>query len=72
MYAVDEGQLKELLKENAFKNLNRIEGNIKIEVWKYLPISKDGFVDKLSLYLTLKEDKDPRIEKELELMIDKL
>jgi hypothetical protein len=72
MYAVDEGQLKELLKEKAFKNLNRIEGNIKIEVWKYPPISKDSFVDKLSLYLTLKEDKDPRIEKELELMIDKL
>ena len=72
MYAIDEGQFKELLKTDTFKNLNQVEGNIRIEVWKYPPIINYGFVDKLSLYLTLKDDKDSRVEKELELMINSL
>ena len=44
----------------------------RIEVWSYPPISKNGFADKLSLYLSLKDNKDPRVEKELELMMKKL
>lgn len=49
---------------------NRVDGDIIIEVWKYLPLGKDGYVDKLSLYLTLMEDLDPRVEKELEIMLN--
>ena len=52
--------------------LNRFDGDIIIEVWKYAPLVEDGYVDKLSLYLTLKEDMDPRVEKELEIMLNKL
>lgn len=44
----------------------------KIEIWKYSPemkIGQQGYVDRLSLYLSLREDKDPRVEKELENII---
>lgn len=44
----------------------------RIEVWKYPPIGKSGIVDRLSLFLSLKEDKDPRVEKELEIMINEM
>lgn len=73
MIAMDDIQFKELSESATFKGLNQTEGNVKIEVWKYPPITADEpFVDKLSLYLTLKEDKDPRVEKELEIMIKEL
>lgn len=54
--------------------LNRMEGNTRIEVWKYPPViqSEDNIVDRLSLSLSLCEDKDPRVEKEVELMIKKI
>lgn len=54
--------------------LNRIEGYTRIEVWKYPPVIQPGqkTVDRLSLALSLREDKDPRVEKEIELMIKKL
>ena len=57
--------------ESKAEWINDYEGDIKIEVWKYPPIT-EKYVDKLSLYLTLKEDKDPRVEKELKNMIDRL
>lgn len=45
----------------------------RIEIWKYPPIIKEeGYVDKLSLFLSLKDDKDPRVEKELEIMINQM
>ncbi|MCQ2265830.1 MAG: MarR family transcriptional regulator [Bacteroidales bacterium] len=56
-----------------FKNLNPIEGQYKIECWKYHPIESDmQTVDKISLALSLKETDDPRIEKEVETMMKKL
>jgi hypothetical protein len=55
---------------------NEIEGLYKIEVWKYpttIPYkSDDGIVDKLSLFLSMKNDPDSRIEKELEIMIEEM
>lgn len=53
--------------------LDKTEGTTRIEVWKYPPLLCDeGYVDRLSLYLSLKDDKDPRVEKELEKMIEKI
>jgi hypothetical protein len=53
---------------------NEIEGNYRIEIWKYpttMPYQQNsGIVDKLSLYLSMKSDLDTRIEKELELLIE--
>lgn len=68
-YRIIEPQLK-------MCGLNPIEGRIQIEIWRYPAINVDtlvnNYADRLSLYLTLKGDKDPRIEKEMELMINDL
>lgn len=58
-----------------FENLltSTYEDIQRIEIWKYPPIIKqEGYVDKLSLFLSLKDDKDPRVEKELEIMINQM
>jgi hypothetical protein len=54
---------------------NEIEGNYRIEIWKYpptIPQSNANIVDKLSLYLSMKDESDARIEKELELLIEEM
>ncbi|MCL2650177.1 MAG: hypothetical protein FWD60_04015, partial [Candidatus Azobacteroides sp.] len=55
---------------------NEIEGIYKIEIWKYppfMPCSADSkYVDKLSLYLSLKDEPDARVEKELEILIENM
>jgi len=51
------------------------DSTYKIEIWKYSPqieACQDGYVDRLSLFLSLQDDKDPRVEKELETMINKI
>lgn len=52
--------------------LSQFEDIQRVEIWKYPPIAKDGYVDRLSLFLTLRDDTDPRVEKELELMINEM
>ncbi len=69
-YAIYEKEYKEWSK--GCKDLNSYEGEVKIEVWRYPSIESNGYVDRLSLYLTLKDDKDPRVEKELEKLIQQL
>jgi hypothetical protein len=51
---------------------NKYIGNNTIEVWRYnpVPLSNDGFIDKLSLYLLLKNAENKRIQTELEKMIN--
>lgn len=46
----------------------------EIEIWSYDPLlfSKDGIVDRLSLYVSLKDDHDERIESELERMLKEI
>ena len=55
---------------------NEVEGLYKIEIWKYpttmLFFPNQNLVDKLSLYLSMREDPDARIEKELEIMIEEM
>lgn len=55
---------------------NEVEGLYKIEIWKYpttMPfLSNKNVVDKLSLYLSMKDEPDARIEKELEIMIEEM
>jgi hypothetical protein len=45
----------------------------EVEVWWYPPalFAEDGIVDRLSLYLSLKEDRDERTETALEEMMEK-
>jgi hypothetical protein len=58
---------------NLSIQFNEIEGVYKIELWKYppsIPCTADSkYVDKLSLYLSLKDEPDARVEKELEILI---
>jgi len=56
-----------------FVNVNPIDGDYCVEIWQYPPISTDEeYVDKLSLALSLQDDHDPRVEKEVELLIERL
>lgn len=68
-YAID----KKLFKKGSFEQ-QEFEGP-EIEIWKYDPclLSPDGhFVDPLSLYLSLKNDDDPRVEGELHRMLERI
>lgn len=49
-------------------------GNNLVEIWKYDPriLSENGFVDKLSLYLSMRNGSDERTQKELRIMIEKM
>ncbi|UUX35134.1 helix-turn-helix domain-containing protein [Fundicoccus culcitae] len=50
-----------IYEENVLVNQSFVE----IQLWKYTPIINDNLVDRLSLYLTLKDVDDPRVEEAL-------
>ena len=56
----------------SIPELHSFEDTQRIEIWKYPPSGTSGYVDKLSLFLTLKDDKDPRVEKEIAIMMNKI
>jgi predicted transcriptional regulator len=66
-YAVGKDVAKNLAGET-----NKYADDNVIEIWRYFPdlLSDSGFVDKLSLYLLLKNDRDVRVQNELEQMIN--
>lgn len=55
-------------------NIYEDEGNTRIEGWIYPPemFPSSGYVDRLSLYLSLQAIPDARVEKELEIIIEKM
>ena len=53
----------------SIPELHSFEDTQRIEIWKYPPSGTSGYVDKLSLFLTLKDDNDPRVEKEIAIMM---
>lgn len=78
-YAIDKNKFYELQKNNALLNVNDREGKFAIEVWKYNPVAlldefpvNNAVVDPLSLYLSLKDNQDERIEMGLEQIIEKM
>ncbi len=73
--AVTAKQFKGLEKANALVGQNPYDGQVLVEVWKYLPIALDNnseYVDPLSLSLSLKDDDDPRVEGEVERMMNNI
>jgi hypothetical protein len=71
--AIGRTEYNRLNKQNLFVNANPTEGTYCLEVWKYNPgilthtaIFTELIVDPLSLYLTLKNTPDERIEMALE------
>lgn len=78
MLAPEETATK-VLTAQEFKNLTSagmlsypMKDNQRIEIWSYPPLTDNGAVDKLSLCLTLRDDHDPRVEKELENMMNQI
>ncbi len=73
--AVDKKKYHELEKSQSFVNPNSDEGRYCIEVWSYNPIRlinpSEKFIDPLSLYLSLKDSEDERIEMACEQIIDR-
>lgn len=69
-------QLRELKATGALIHPNEFDGNVIIEAWKYPPVAKTGekpqWVDKLSLAISLRDDDDPRVEGEVERLIDEM
>lgn len=69
------GQTHWAIGKKAFKSVtldyNNDDGEHAIEVWKYNPelLAKDGYIDKLSLYLLLKNHTDERVQIELDTLI---
>lgn len=49
-------------------------GDNLVEIWKYDPriLSNNGFVDKLSLFLSMRNDSDERTQKELRIMLEQM
>ncbi|MEZ7761978.1 MULTISPECIES: hypothetical protein [Bacteroidales] len=67
-------QLRDFRTSGALVRPNEYDGNIIIEAWKYPPVtSMDAeieWVDRLSLAISLREDSDPRVEGEVERLIN--
>jgi len=56
-------------KKEQFESLNTFEGPYIVDFWRY-PVIGSRSVDKLSLYLSLENDPDPRVKKELEFVFE--
>lgn len=76
-FAVEKSIFYALQKNNALIHANEYEGRYCLEVWKYNPVTlvgeipnDDPVVDPLSLYLSLKDSRDERIEMALEQIIE--
>ena len=63
-YAVGPEDFKYLKNELDNLGVDHFEGEIHLEVWKYSPkiLSRTDFVDPLSLYLSMKNERDDRIQ----------
>lgn len=69
MFAVSADEIKSLKVE-----LDKVNGENVIQVWRYDPhlLSNGAVVDSLSLYLSLVDDQDERVQIELEKMMSEL
>ncbi|MCZ2459678.1 MAG: MarR family transcriptional regulator [Chitinophagales bacterium] len=77
-FAIEKTVFYGLQKSNALVNPNEYEGRYALEVWKYNPLTlvdelpnDMAVVDPLSLYLSMKESRDERIEMALEQILEK-
>lgn len=72
--AIHKKNYKLLADRGEIKPINTGESDIYLDLWEYAPETLTGkqYVDPLSLYLTLKDVEDERVEKEIERMITAL
>jgi hypothetical protein len=72
MVMMTSSEYRTAISSGTIEHPNVFDGNIVVEVWKYPAVASQGFVDKLSLALSLQEDDDPRVQKEVERMINEM
>ncbi|MEE1366320.1 MAG: hypothetical protein UHE93_06535 [Muribaculaceae bacterium] len=74
MLMMSKREFHDLITEKSLHNMNEFDGNVMIEIWRYPVVSLLGsdneWVDRLSLAISLREDDDPRVEGELERLIN--
>jgi len=77
-FAIEKTVFYGLQKSNVLVNPNEHEGRYALEIWKYNPLTLVGelpndlpVVDPLSLYLSVKDSRDERVEMALEQIIEK-
>jgi hypothetical protein len=72
-YAIPKAPYYQLEREEQLQNLNEEDGRYCLEVWKYNPgvITEQEYVDPLSLYISLKDNEDERIQMALEQILKK-
>jgi len=74
VYAIDVEEYRQTNIPKGFQHSPVDEADFELEIWNYNPIlfSKDGKVDPFSLYLSLRETTDERIEMALEELMEKI
>ncbi|MFO7930839.1 MAG: hypothetical protein R6U97_05495 [Desulfosalsimonas sp.] len=75
VYAISEKKWKTMEKEKIFQEARYSEeAGVQLEVWRYDPrlFAEGNAVDPFSLYLSLKESKDERIESAIEEMMENI
>jgi hypothetical protein len=75
VFAFGSDEWKTWNRRHAITELTAPEpGSWEIELWGYSPeqFATEGFVDRLSLYLSLKDNNDERVEAALEEMMEKI
>ena len=72
MVAMSRKEFNALQAAGRMTHPNPSDGEVMIEIWKYPAVCDDGeaYVDRLSLALSLADDRDPRVEKEVTNLID--
>lgn len=72
-YAIRNKEYRDLLKRGEIYNISqRDEANACIEAWSHDPrlLAEEGRVDPLSLYLTLRDSPDERVQQQLETLLE--
>jgi hypothetical protein len=72
-YAIRNKEFQDLLKRGVVQGISqRDEANACIEAWTYDPrlVATDGRVDALSLYLSLRDSPDERVQQQLESLLE--
>ena len=73
-YAIGKDEFRFFKTSSAFKQLDKKNGSFKIEVWLYNPylLSKTKEVDKLSLYLSMRNQTDERVKRSLDDLLNEM
>ncbi len=72
-YAIRNKEYQDLLKRGEIHNTSQRDvANARIEAWSYDPrlLAEKGRVDALSLYLTLRDSPDERVQQQLEILLE--